>query len=546
MKRLLSVICIPLAALAVAAQQVAPPPPQGFRISGTVVDAVNNAPLPRTRVVIAPVSARSATRAFMTTEDGRFVFDNLVRGKYSLEGERRGYAVQGFNQHEDYSTAIAVGPGLASENLIFRLQPDASISGKVTDEQNEPVSGEAQVLLFETAVVNGKLGTRIREQVATDDLGSFRFPRLRPGKYFVAVFARPWYAPYAARTQTVLSSTPPGQPSPDQETRSPLDVAYPATYYPGVTDSAGATPIVLHAGDRFVADLSLQAVPAVRLRYRASDNDPSQRIFIRLAQRFFEDTETTARWQSEVGRGDLHEITGLAPGHYVVHIRRGQMSDQSDLVREVDLTADADLDVDSPVSRASVSGTIKPAEGLGQGRPPQVLFRNIRSGEVRAATVSASGEFQEQLAPGTYDVAAVSNAPGLVIQRLTASGAKVAGRRLVVGTEAVQLTVTMSRGLGRVEGTVSREGKPVAGAMVLLAPQVDPENNVPLFRRDQSDSDGTFTLADVLPGSYTVIAIENGWDLEWSKMAVLKKYLAGGKAVEVEENGKHTVEVTLQ
>jgi hypothetical protein len=36
-----------------------------------------------------------------------------------------------------------------------------------------------------------------------------------------------------------------------------------------------------------------------------------------------------------------------------------------------------------------------------------------------------------------------------------------------------------------------------------------------LFRRDQSDLDGTFSLHGVIPGTYTVVAIDNGWDLDW-------------------------------
>ena len=40
----------------------------------------------------------------------------------------------------------------------------------------------------------------------------------------------------------------------------------------------------------------------------------------------------------------------------------------------------------------------------------------------------------------------------------------------------------------------AEDGKPLAGAMILLVPE-DAEMNLPKFRRDQSDSDGTFTAA---------------------------------------------------
>jgi hypothetical protein len=67
-----------------------------------------------------------------------------------------------------------------------------------------------------------------------------------------------------------------------------------------------------------------------------------------------------------------------------------------------------------------------------------------------------------------------------------------------------------------------------------------------LFRRDQSDSDGSFNLAGIVPGKYTVVAIENGWDLEWSNPAVLQKYLAGGHAVQIGANANLDVKLNVQ
>ena len=80
--------------------------------------------------------------------------------------------------------------------------------------------------------------------------------------------------------------------------------------------------------------------------------------------------------------------------------------------------------------------------------------------------------------------------------------------------------------------------------MVLLAPE-DPKNNEILFRRDQSDSDGTFDLANVFPGRYRLLAIENGWELEWANPAVLQAFLAKSVPLEVKSGDhlKQTVEV---
>jgi hypothetical protein len=74
--------------------------------------------------------------------------------------------------------------------------------------------------------------------------------------------------------------------------------------------------------------------------------------------------------------------------------------------------------------------------------------------------------------------------------------------------------------------------------MVVLVPK-NPEVNRDLFRRDQSDLDGTFTLQAVLPGSYTILAIADGWDLDWSRPAVIAHYATHGQTIEVSAHSGH-------
>jgi len=46
--------------------------------------------------------------------------------------------------------------------------------------------------------------------------------------------------------------------------------------------------------------------------------------------------------------------------------------------------------------------------------------------------------------------------------------------------------------------------------MVALVPK-DPESHLEMFRRDQSDLDGSFVLPRRDPGSYTIFAVEDAW-----------------------------------
>jgi hypothetical protein len=78
--------------------------------------------------------------------------------------------------------------------------------------------------------------------------------------------------------------------------------------------------------------------------------------------------------------------------------------------------------------------------------------------------------------------------------------------------------------------------------MVVLVPQ-DRGANRGLFRRDQSDSDGSFSLRDAAPGKYTVVAIEDGWELEWARPQVIRRYLSQGVGVTITDHSAKLVQL---
>ena len=91
--------------------------------------------------------------------------------------------------------------------------------------------------------------------------------------------------------------------------------------------------------------------------------------------------------------------------------------------------------------------------------------------------------------------------------------------------------------LGLFEGMAERAGRGTSGVMVLLAPE-DAKDNQILFRRDQSDSDGTFLLSDIIPGHYRLLAIDDGWELNWADPNVLAAYLKKSIPVQIHAHDK--------
>src|SRR5260370_20059999 len=125
-------------ALATAPAAAAGSEQQSFRINGIVVDAMSGQPLARAQVSISAQGVRDSGQSAVTDEDGRFVFENLPAGHYGLFARRKGYLQQFYKQHEQFSTAIIVGPELNTEDLRFEMRPDASIAGQGLDEVDEP------------------------------------------------------------------------------------------------------------------------------------------------------------------------------------------------------------------------------------------------------------------------------------------------------------------------------------------------------------------------------------------------------------------------
>jgi Carboxypeptidase regulatory-like domain len=534
------------------------PAPELYRITGTVVNAVDNQPLADVQVSIAGAERSEDSREFITGSDGRFVFQNVPQGKYSLTGVRRGFSLQAYQQHDQYSTAVAVGPDLISEGLIFRMTPDASISGNVLDEENEPVrSGEA--ILFSCSTENVGAARQVARN-RLDEEGHYRFGHLSAGSYYVAISAQPWYAQDPPLQGPAVQS-PPGHveatDSPAEAERSPvrggsdsvsLDVVYPITYYPNATDPDSAMPIQLRPGEHATAEITLHAVPAVHARIINGSKDPSMPLTSVIEQRIFGMSLPVASRNQISADGNV-TITGLPPGNLIFSIRHFTGKNWVGVNKEVKAAGDVEIDAsENTTGPLVVAGVLHQPGGAAVPSGTYVRFSSRETGETFGSPVNEQGEFSiEYTMTGSAGFAvAVFNARHLLVHGISSTGARVVGHTVYFPHSGpVQLNISLSEGSGRVDGTVMQDRKPVSETMVLLVPQ-HPEEEPTLVRRDQSDSDGTFTLREILPGRYTLVAIEKGWELDWQNPTVLKPYLERGEVVDVSANKTYKVSLNLQ
>jgi protocatechuate 3,4-dioxygenase beta subunit len=506
-----------------------------YRIAGRTVSAADGHPLQDATVTIVNTKTQQMVASTLAREDGGFAFTNLPADKYSLQAVKTGYLASAYDQHENFWTAIVTGAGLDTDSLVLRMTPAAILSGRVTDEAGDPVRGAIVTLYRENRDEGRSRITQFRN-APTDDLGEYEIASLPPGTYFISAKGTPWYA---VHPQPRNPANPPGligmvDPS--------LDVAYPTTFYADAIGANGATPIPLRGGDQVNIDLHLLPLPAVTLTLHAAPGQ--QGVSAPQLQESVFDQSEAVYGQVQVVDSDV-SIVGVPPGHYVL----SQVNQNTGRIAKstmIDLTRGT-VDVDATSSEDS--GGIKVRlEGENGATLPAVMLVSLRSKEpwiVTTQPVNDKGVVEfEGLKPGDYHFLLSGNDRQYHVARIALVGGGPSSNtvRVAPGT-SVSVTVTFVAGSVAVEGFAKKDGKPAAGVMIVLIPS-DVNDNVELFRRDQSDLDGSFLLPNVIPGKYTAVAIENGWELEWGRPEVLAQYLPKGVSVTISPGERESVRLS--
>jgi len=500
--------------------QTKPSTPGLYRIAGKVLNSVTGEPVRRAIVSILAESDSHTIASTVSDSDGHFALENLPAAKYQLTASRRGFHTAFYDEHDEYSTAIVTGPDQETESLIFRLTPGSVLRGVVTADGGDLVEG-AVVMLFRRPQAHNP-GDRITHMsnATTDDTGTYEFTNLAAGEYLLAVKADPWYAIHPSQ------SRPPNDPT------ATLDVAYPITYFDSTSDEAQASPIVPAGGNRIEADFNLHAVPALHITLEAprSVDDSDVPSMPTLYHSIFGtrgiDDPTPPSMNAKQG---LIEFSGVAPGRYEIAL--------PDPPRVVDLDATISQQVDpaAEIPTVAVTGTLQTVSGAALPGETTVILDSLDPAhrENPIQTTCNQGAFRfESVPPGSWQLSAFNSGSPLPITAISTGSRSRSGAHLTVRDHPLTLAVTIGLGETRIEGFARLNGKGAPGVMMVLVPNSRPAWQ-PLIRRDQSNSDGSFSLRDVVPGQYTVVAIQDGWTLDWTDPQILARYLPTGIAVSV-------------
>jgi hypothetical protein len=503
-----------------------------YRIAGMVLNAKTGSALSHATVTVSDATKREIEQMFVTGDDGHFEF-HVPAGKFSLRGARRGFTAGYYDQHEEFWTGIVTGADLGTEDLALRLAPDAVLTGKVLDEFAEPVRG-AQIMVYREDHSEGVSRIVRASGAATDDQGRYEVAPLIEGTYFVSVSTSPWYAVHPP-------SNGEGAAKSSSQVDGSLDVVYPITYYGDASESEDAAPIPLRGGDRLEADIRLSPVPAMHLIVRLPE-DGSGGIHLPMLQKpVFDGLEPVGVSNVQNVAPGVYEMTGIASGRYTVQA----VNSKGEAKEPIDVNLNGGSELDASAGR-STSRIVMAVQVEGAANPPaqfRIGLRNNR-GTMTVAELDAKGMANfSDITPGKYEVLAFPQlqTQSYSVVRIASEAGTISGHELNVPAGAsLTIAVSLVGSSVSVEGFAKRAGRGVSGAMIVLVPK-NPDRDHDLFRRDQSDLDGSFSLKNVIPGSYSIVAIENGWDLDWAEPVVLAGYLKHGQTVAVEGRAQTAV-----
>jgi Carboxypeptidase regulatory-like domain len=569
MKRFLSLTFFILSSIFAGAQD-STSTAKACSIAGIVVKEPGNQPIKKVLVqVVAENQKQGENFTASTDSDGRFCIEKAVPGRYRIFVERSGFV--GVNQRGARSDinviTIQAGQSGSAEEIVLRMLPTAVISGRITDEDGEPMSG---VRILVLAKVPGKAKKQPAGSDATNDLGEYRLSGLFPGQYWIAAMPGPDFRDYQSDQS---KSQPPDSPGDaHSETR------YLTTYYPGTFDAAQATPVTLKAGDEAPVNIMLAPARTYRIRGMVVGVKSGQKPAVELVSKLGDSIHAT-----EVKPDGQFEIRGVGPGSYTLMAVTNNESQTITAHQDVTVVA-ADVEGVKVIPQApfavyghlSVEGAradltqyvvnLRPDVAVDDGGWLNFMQESFGTN----ATVDRAGNFEwKGVNPGSYFVQVYG---GDTQNSFFLKSVKVGGREAETGFTAsgaltVDALVSMKGGL--VEGTVleavreknasddhtSDESSstppngnnvpPATGVTVVAVPEEKFRKLPDHFGVGDTDQHGRFAIRNLAPGSYTIHAWQDVGESVYHDPDFLKSQEANGTTVKVEEGSRQQIELTV-
>lgn len=547
------VVCASALALSAAAQNPAlSKEPAKASLEGSVVKEPGGEPVKKAIVeLIGENQEEGGNHTATSDQEGHFKITGVEAGRYRLFVERPGFLQVDKKRRRSEGMLLSFDSGQEVKEQILRMLPAAVITGRVVDEDGDPMPN-VEVTVLRRKASPGRPKFDPSGSAQTNDLGEYRIGGLLAGKYFVSANPLPNF-----------QSLVPAQKNPDDPTPATADLAYVTTFYPATTDRAQAAPVDLHAGDDMPIDFSLARAHTVRIRGSVTGLAPGAKAVVMLGG------ANSMSNAGEVDKNGKFELLHVAPGTYTL-MAMTLVSDgpQQTIRRTIDV---GESNIDDlrlvPQAGAIVHGRVHFGDKVKlDASPIMVIPRRIDEGDDFLdnvgftsddmtrngvlAKLKPDGTFELKDVPaGLYTFEVLSDSKALTdtfLESVVAGTKDVTDTGLKIGGGTLSVDLTVSAGAGVMDGAVTNEkGEPTPNAVVVAIPEAKYRKQTARYQRVSADQSGHFTLRGVQPGVYTLIAWEVLEDEEYLDPEFLKPYEGQGTTIKLEKDGHKTVPLKM-
>jgi protocatechuate 3,4-dioxygenase beta subunit len=473
-------------------------------LSGSIL-GTNGLPLRKANVLLQPQGPPSRGQAmpvpYSATSDplGQFSFTGIEPGRYILTADDTGYLRGTYGARAGIGSAIILNlaPGKTMTDMLIRLIEQSVVTGKVIDNDGDPVP-RIQVRLMHKSFVNGQRQLTPSGFAQTDDIGQFRISGISPGQYYLTA------EPQLGNTPRVLRQ---GQPR-SQTAEQPV-----LTYFPGVSDAQSAVPIKVMAGQTIAGnDIRLLTAPAFHVRGSVTGltgNTSRARVALNPASGGV--VVGGATIGSAITKDGTFDLAGVPPGFWkIAVVNNGPVQNLGSRTIQV-----GGQDIEGLVLTASalpdIHGIVK-MEGTGDSAPLRVMLTAADGPALNLpnVTVDAAGKFtMAGLGAGSYRVTVLGVPAGSYLKSVSLNGREVleSGMDLNDAAGELNMGVVVSQSGAELNGAVlGDDGKAAPGAVVTMIPDPPRPELAYLYQRTNTDQNGIFRIRGIAPGKYRVIA----------------------------------------
>lgn len=468
-------------------------------VAGQVVDRSTGEPLRKTTLILQTASGRDRkTYAVRSNSEGQFEFRDVAPGSYRLSADRFGYIRQQFNPRDDSSgMTLKLRAGQQLEDLRFELTPQGVITGRVLDEEGDPIH-HVSVLLLRYEYSSGQRMLTVATHSQTNDIGEYRLGQVPPGRYYIRAAAN-------YRNRLVM----------------PGDAGYLPTFYPQAGEPSAASPLVVKAGQQFEGvDIRMRQAQMFTVQGVVLDgatNSPVEGVVVSLGVAGADWARSISRRSATSREQGRFEITRVPAGDYILSTSgrsRRRRAESRGVARQSLVVTEGGVDGVTLVLQPpqTIEGTVRVEEDEEMSlRGLRIDFLAEGASRLVGSRIGDENSFQfTGLLPVRYTLNVRRLPDGLYLK------SAAIGR-----TDVLKNGVDLSGGVhGKIEITLSSKGAevsgivtgsddaPAGGVLVTLVPEGDGPLPGYLFRTVHSQLDGSFRITGAAPGDYRIYAWE--------------------------------------